>query len=73
MYLDRYNMTEPEFVLSRHNVHRILLTCLMLAVKFHDDVYFDNQTFQKAGGVHLHLLSEYELEVFSKIGYNCYV
>lgn len=53
VYIDRYNMAEGEFSLNWHNVHRILVTALLLAVKFHDDVYFDNATFEKGGGVSL--------------------
>lgn len=38
-------MAETNFSLNKYNVHRILLTCLMMAVKFHDDIYFDNLAF----------------------------
>jgi hypothetical protein len=45
----------------------------MLAVKFHDDIYFDNQTYQRGGGVSSSQLFKFELEVFGKIGFNAYV
>ena len=51
LYLDRYNMAQPEFALNKLNVHRFFLTCLVVAVKYHDDIYFDNLTFEKVGGV----------------------
>lgn len=73
IYFDRYNMREAEFCLTWHNVHRILLTCLMLAVKFHDDIYFDNFTFEKGGGVSASQLFLFEIELFSKIDFNAYV
>ncbi len=44
-------MAETGFSLNWYNIHRIILTCLMLAAKFHDDVYFDNRTYEKGGGV----------------------
>jgi hypothetical protein len=50
-----------------------LLSCLILAVKFHDDVYFDNLTFEKAGGVTAAYLFKFEVEIFSKIGNNVFV
>lgn len=45
----------------------------MLAVKFNDDIYFDNVTFEKAGGVSIKQLGLYEMELFEKLEYNCYV
>lgn len=73
VYLDRYNMAEAEFSLNKFNVHRFFLTCLVLAVKFHDDIYFDNLTFEKAGGVTISQLMTFELEVFEKINFNAQV
>jgi hypothetical protein len=53
IYLDRYNLADEDFSLNPTNVHKILLTCLMLATKFQDDRYYDNKTFEFAGGVNL--------------------
>ena len=64
VYLDRYNMAEPEFTLNKFNVHRFFLTCLILAVKYNDDIYFDNLTFEKVGGVSMSQLFAFELEIF---------
>lgn len=44
-YIDRYNLAVEDFCLNYINAHRLLLVCLMLAVKFQDDIYFDNKTF----------------------------
>ena len=73
IYLDRYNMAEPDFSLNKYNVHRFFLTCLVLAVKYHDDIYFDNLTFEKAGGVTISQLFIFELEIFEKMGFNASV
>jgi len=44
-----------------------------MAVKFHDDIYFDNLTFEKGGGVSASQLFAFEIELFSKMDYNAYV
>ena len=44
-----------------------------MAVKFHDDIYFDNLTFEKGGGVSASQLFTFEIELFSKMDYNAYV
>ncbi len=51
LYVDRYNNANEHFSLNWHNVHKVILTCLLLAAKFHDDVYYDNATFAVGGGV----------------------
>lgn len=62
--IDRYNMSESTFSLNWNNVHRLLLTCILLAVKFQDDIYFDNVSFERGGGVGKTQLILFELEVF---------
>ena len=39
------------FTLNWLTIHRLLLTCLVLAIKSHDDHYFDNRAFETASGV----------------------
>jgi len=45
IYVDRYNLVLPEFTLSSLNVHKMVLTALLLATKFQDDFYYDNKAF----------------------------
>jgi hypothetical protein len=61
IYIDRYNMSKEEFSLNWLNVHKILLTALLIAVKFHDDLYYDNKAFELAGGVNTAQLMKFEL------------
>ena len=53
-------MEQEQFALNWLNVHRLLLSCLVLAVKLHDDHYYDNKAFQTAGGVNIVMLEKYE-------------
>ncbi len=54
-------MEEPDFSLSNLNVHKMVLTSLLLAAKFQDDFYYDNKAFEFAGGVNAHHLHQLEL------------
>ena len=45
VYIDRYNMGQPQFSLSPLNVHKLLLAALLVATKFQDDFYYDNKAF----------------------------
>lgn len=73
VYIDRYNMEMPEFSLNNLNVHKMVLTAVLLAAKFQDDFYYDNKAFEFAGGVNAMHLHELELEIFEKLDYNLYV
>lgn len=59
IYIDRYNMAMENFSLNNLNAHKMMLTAVLLAAKFQDDLYYDNKAFEFAGGVnalHLHQL-----------------
>lgn len=73
IYIDRYNMAKDDFSLNWHNVHRILLTSIMMAVKFHDDIYFDNRAFEKGGGINIKQLLTFELEIWKVLNFNAFV
>jgi hypothetical protein len=64
IYIDRYNLNNGDFVLTWANVHKLLLVCLLLATKFHDEVYYDNKAFEIGGGVNNVKLIELETKVF---------
>ena len=50
IYMDQVVQFNPEFVISSLNVHRLLITAIMLASKFFDDVYYNNAYY--VGGVY---------------------
>ena len=51
-YLDRItNRRENNITLTRHNVHRLILTAIMLATKFYEDIHYDNNTWSRIGGI----------------------
>lgn len=51
VYIDRIVKRHPEFTICNLNIHRLLVTSIMLAVKFFDDVYYSNAYYAKVGGV----------------------
>ena len=73
IYVDRYNMRMPDFSLNNLNVHKMILTAVLLAAKYQDDFYYDNKAFQFAGGVNAFHLHQLELDLFQKLEYNLFV
>jgi hypothetical protein len=73
VYLDRIALKHPTFAISRLNIHRLVITAVMLAVKFFDDVYYSNVYYSKVGGVKVHEMNILECRFLELIGWRLYV
>lgn len=62
VYIDRIIQSNPTFVVNSLNIHRLLITSIMLAAKFFDDQYFNNVSQQcRAVEVSAHMNTSNEL------------
>ncbi|KAG0351654.1 hypothetical protein BGZ54_003157, partial [Gamsiella multidivaricata] len=50
------------FRINSFNIHRLLITCLMVAGKFTSDLFYSNARYAKVGGLSLPELNQLELE-----------
>jgi len=60
VYIDRIVKIHPEFTICSLNIHRLLVTSVMLGAKFFDDVYYSNSYYAKVGGVRTQELNALE-------------
>ncbi|KAL5724036.1 Cyclin-U4-1 [Ranunculus cassubicifolius] len=51
VYLDRFAQKQPSLPINSFNVHRLLITSVMVAAKFMDDIYYNNAYYAKVGGI----------------------
>eukprot|EP00899_Mesostigma_viride_P002226 jgi/Mesvir1/12003/Mv00307-RA.1 len=51
VYIVRLCTMYPDFAITSTNVHRLLITAIMIAAKFLDDIYFNNSYYAKVGGI----------------------
>ncbi|KAL3516824.1 hypothetical protein ACH5RR_023726 [Cinchona calisaya] len=51
IYLDRFTQRQPALPINSFNVHRLLITSVMVAAKFLDDMYYNNAYYAKVGGI----------------------
>lgn len=65
IYIDRILQKNPDFMLSMYCIHRLILACVMMAIKFNDDIYYDNAFYAKVGGVTLHEMNCLEVALLS--------
>ncbi|XP_021722827.1 cyclin-U1-1-like [Chenopodium quinoa] len=63
VYIDRLVHKHPELLVISLNVHRLLLTSVMIASKMLDDVQYNNAFYAKVGGVSNSELNRLELEL----------
>jgi hypothetical protein len=69
IYLDRIRR-HRDLVFCTLNAHRLIITSVMLAAKFFDDVYFNNAFYARIGGVSRREINGLELEFLFMVGFN---
>ncbi|KAL0074894.1 cyclin [Phycomyces blakesleeanus] len=62
VYFDRISRIEKNFTVSSLNIHRLLITSIVVASKFTSDVFYPNARYAKVGGLPLCELNQLELE-----------
>ena len=58
--IDRLQENHPEFILSRRNIHRLLLAASVISAKYQEDFFYKNSYYASVGGVNLALLNSLE-------------
>lgn len=59
--IDRAQLYNPNFIIHKKNVHRLLLVTNVISTKYLDDMYYKNSFYSNVGGISLKLLNELEL------------
>ncbi|KDO30023.1 hypothetical protein SPRG_05213 [Saprolegnia parasitica CBS 223.65] len=72
IYIDRLHQMQG-FVMTELNVHRVIITAIVLAAKFFDDQYFNNAYYAKVGGVPGSEMNELEVEFLLLTNFSLHV
>ncbi|PIA30981.1 hypothetical protein AQUCO_05300067v1 [Aquilegia coerulea] len=62
VYLDRFAQKQPSLPINSFNVHRLLITSVMVAAKFMDDMYYNNAYYAKVGGISITEMNYLEVD-----------
>lgn len=73
IYIDRIVKLHPDFKICDLNIHRLLVTSVMLAVKFFDDIYYSNAYYAKVGGVRTTEVNKLEAQFLRLIDWRLHV
>lgn len=63
VYIDRLTHRHPDSLVTSLNVHRLLVTSVMVASKILDDEHYNNAVYARVGGVSNAELNKLELEL----------
>lgn len=72
IYIDRL-VCSGNINLTRLNVHRLIITTIMVAAKFFDDFFYVNQFFGTVGGLKPSEINSLEVELLFLLEFNLYV
>ncbi|GMJ01218.1 cyclin p4;1 [Hibiscus trionum] len=70
VYLHRFARRQPSLPINSFNVHRLLITTLMLAAKFMDDMYYNNAYYAKVGGINTTEMNFLEMDFLFGLGFH---
>jgi hypothetical protein len=73
IYIDRFTEKHPNFVINAFNVHRLFITSLVVATKFFDDRYYNNEYYAKVGGVSNAEINMLEIKFLHSLNYKLHV
>nr|XP_043610485.1 cyclin-U4-1-like [Erigeron canadensis] len=69
VYLDRFTQQQPAVSINSFNVHRLLITSVMIAAKFMDDMYYNNAYYAKVGGITTKEINFLEVDFLFGLGF----
>lgn len=72
IYIDRL-IQRNNFLLTELNVHRVVITSILLAAKFFDDAYYNNAYYSKIGGVLVSEMNGLEVDFLFRINFSLHV
>ncbi|XWS35648.1 hypothetical protein CRYUN_Cryun20dG0014700 [Craigia yunnanensis] len=73
VYIDRFCQANPGFRINARNVHRLLITTIMVASKYVEDTNYRNSYFARVGGLTTNELNNLELEFLFLMGFKLHV
>ena len=72
IYIDKICETS-NLILTNINIHRLLLSCFLLSIKFNEDDYYSNEYYAKVGGISLDELNKLEETILSLLDFSLFI
>lgn len=72
-YIDRLIQSQPMMRITSLNVHRILITSVLVSAKFLDDSYYDNAYYAQIGGISTQEMNRLEWDYLFLLDFRLHV
>ncbi|XP_062164686.1 cyclin-U4-1-like [Alnus glutinosa] len=69
VYLDRFTQRQPSLPVNSFNVHRLLITSVLVSAKFMDDMNYNNAYYAKVGGISTTEMNLLEVDFLFGLGF----
>lgn len=69
VYIDRLVHRQPDFPVISLNIHRLVLTSVMIAAKVLDDAHYNNAFYARVGGISNTELNRLEIDLLFRLGF----
>eukprot|EP00826_Nyctotherus_ovalis_P019899 TRINITY_DN1619_c0_g2_i11.p1 TRINITY_DN1619_c0_g2~~TRINITY_DN1619_c0_g2_i11.p1 ORF type:complete len:199 (-),score=19.45 TRINITY_DN1619_c0_g2_i11:193-789(-) len=73
IYINQLTKGTHNVGLTRLNIHRLLITSTVVAIKFSEDQYFDNSYYARVGGISCRELNKMERRFLLLVSYRLHV
>ncbi|XAR66084.1 hypothetical protein NMG60_11012155 [Bertholletia excelsa] len=70
VYLDRFAQKQPLLPIGSFNVHRLLITSVLVSAKFMDDMSYNNAYYAKVGGISTAEMNLLEVDFLFGLGFS---
>ena len=61
------------FLIQPHNIHRLFISCCLLAIKFNEDCFYTNEYYAKVGGIDLKEMNYLERSCIELLNFDLFV
>ncbi|XP_010491362.1 PREDICTED: cyclin-U4-2-like [Camelina sativa] len=69
IYLDRFIQKQPFLPIDSYNVHRLIISSVLVSAKFMDDLCYNNAYYAKIGGITTEEMNFLELDFLFGVGF----
>ena len=59
--------------MNPYNIHRIIFSCCLLALKYNEDIVYDNKFYSEVGGISLNETNNLEYQCIQLLNFNLFV
>ncbi|KYQ88220.1 Non-receptor tyrosine kinase spore lysis A [Tieghemostelium lacteum] len=72
VYIDRF-LRNCDLIVNSMNIHRLVITSLLISTKYLDDIFYNNEFYSQVGGISLREMNGLEVNFLTMMNYtvNC--